>query len=57
MQQQHLTVGKNPDKIKHVHREAIPFSEHEESEQKKQIERIFFIIPDVLSGGSEAQRS
>lgn len=35
MQQQHLSAGKNPDKIKYVHREAIPFSEREESEQKK----------------------
>lgn len=41
MQQQQLSVGKNPDKIEYVHRGAIPFSEHEEPEQKKQIKSIF----------------
>lgn len=40
MQQQHLSVSKNPNKIKYLHREAISFSEHEETEQKKQIKRI-----------------
>lgn len=58
MQQQHLSAGKNPDKNKYVHREAIPFSKHKESEQKQtDKEDYFFIVPDVLSRGSEAQRS
>lgn len=44
MQQQHLSAGKNPDKIKYVHREAIPFSEHKESEQKQTDKEDFFFF-------------
>lgn len=40
MQQQHLSIAKNPDKINYVHKDTIPFSEPEEPEQKKQIKRI-----------------
>lgn len=57
MQQQHLSLAKNPDKIKYVHRDTIPFSEHEEPAQKKTDKNNYFIVPDVLSRGSEAQRS